>query len=272
MPTKSSAQRIPHVGPLRGAEDQLASVAAWCKLTYPQLPQINGRTNNTRSSSSSPSSTGTSAKSVSPPTHRFASHAGQSPLAPASARAPRKSSRENTQAAYIKHILRAAWLAPLAAAFIATGCGGSRAVSPQAPASLLTPAELKQDKKEGEEKQAQETVALTKHVNTEHHHEAIEAKRKAKAREAGERAVRLLHQEEREGKIEKALTPAQAAHEQAEYNRRSAEGEHKLKEDQRRANGELTPEEQEAREDNDSEAAAEVEAIREGERLKSEGN
>jgi len=97
---------------------------------------------------------------------------------------------------------------------------------------------------------------------------AAEAKHKAKVRAYGEEQVRLLHQEEREGKIEKAIPPAQA---EAEYNRRNAEGEQKLKEMERRARGELTPEEQKDQEASKNEASTEAEAIREGERLKSEG-
>jgi hypothetical protein len=109
----------------------------------------------------------------------------------------------------------------------------------------------------------EETTAHTKAV--------AEAKRKAKVRAWGEEQVRKLHQEEHEGKQPEAPTAAQQRHEEAEYNRRNAEGERRLKEMVRRAHGESTPEEQKNSEARKREASQEAEAIREGERLKAEG-
>lgn len=178
-------------------------------------------------------------------------------------------------------LLRVGWLTaaiPIALALVSAGCGStthtvSSSPEPSSPvvtadkrtpttaaeiAAQQTPAEI--HKQEAEQRAAEKAAA--------HKKAAAEAKRKAKVRAWGEKQVRLLHQEEREGKIEKAIPPAQA---EAEYNRRSAEGERKLKEMERRARGELTPEEQKNQEVSKNEASAEAEAIREGERLKSEG-
>ncbi len=156
-------------------------------------------------------------------------------------------------------------------ALVGAGCGSTTAST-----ESTVPAKQEAEDHAYEAEQARIAAAEAPRRAAEARHEAAkaarkaaaEAKRKAKNRAWGEKQVRLLHQEEREGKIEKAIPPAQA---EAEYNRRSAEGERKLKEMERRARGELTPEEQKNQEASKAEASAEAEAIREGERLKSEG-
>jgi hypothetical protein len=68
--------------------------------------------------------------------------------------------------------------------------------------------------------------------------------------------------------LEDGKCTSKVQHEEAEYRRRSGEGEKKLQEDQRRARGELTPEEESNHGKDQQESAKEVEAIKEGARIK----
>jgi hypothetical protein len=157
----------------------------------------------------------------------------------------------------------------LATLAFASGCGGASGTTttekPYVP-SAAQKAEWAVQRRAAEATQSREEAAAHRKAAAEHKRAVADAKRKARARAASRKKLHEYEQSPEYRQIQAEL------HHGEEYERQhKPEAEAKEHEYERRARGELTPEEQKNQEAREREADTEVEAIREGKRLKEEG-
>jgi hypothetical protein len=154
----------------------------------------------------------------------------------------------------------------LATLAVASGCGGASGTTttekPYVP-NAAQKAEWATQRRAAEVKQAHEEAAEHKKAAAEHKKAVADAKRKARAR-----AVRAKKLHEYEQSPEYKQIQAELHHGEEYERQHKPEAEAKEHEYERRARGELTPEEQETREKDRQESQREVEAIKEGARIK----
>jgi hypothetical protein len=145
------------------------------------------------------------------------------------------------------------------------GCGGTSGAATEKPyvPSAAQKVEWAAQRRAAEATQSREEAAAHRKAAVEHKKAVADAKRKARARAASIKKLRA-YERSPEYKQEQA-----ELHHGEEYERQhKPEAEAKEHEYERRARGELTPEEREAREKDRQESQREVEAIKEGTRIK----
>ena len=145
------------------------------------------------------------------------------------------------------------------------GCGGTSGAATEKPyvPSAAQKAEWAAQRHAAEVKQAREEAAAHRKAAAEHKKAVADAKRKARARAASIKKLHAYEQSPEYKQIQAEL------HHGEEYERQhKPEAEAKEHEYERRVRGELTPEERESREKGQRESQTEVEAIKEGQRIR----